>query len=252
VAFLDVGQGDAIWVQTPAGHRLLIDGGPSPATLLATLGRRLPFWDRRIDFVMLTHPHDDHLRGLLSVLERYHVRHALLPDVEYGSGVYREWQRLLQEKGVPVLWVRDPLQVDFGDGAMLQVWPPLASDAGDLEETSLASRLAWDEVSFLLTGDLEADGLLDLASAGWPLSCSVLKVPHHGSREAVSEALLSAAAPKLAVISVGAGNRFGHPAPELLECLEDAGIGILRTDLLGTIEATTDGERLWVQPGEAQ
>jgi competence protein ComEC len=252
VAFLDVGQGDAILVQTPAGHRLLIDGGPSPAALLAALGRRLPFWDRRIDLVMLTHPHEDHLRGLLPLLDRYQVRQALVGEADHGSGVYMEWQRLLQENGDPLLVVQQPLRVDFGDGPTMDVLPPADGNPNSLDEISLVARLVWQKASFLFTADLEADGLLDLRYAGWPLACTVLKVPHHGSDEALNEELLAATVPDLAVISVGADNRFGHPAAETLECLEDAGIGVLRTDQVGTVEVTTDGDRYWVHTGGSQ
>jgi competence protein ComEC len=247
VTYLDVGQGDAILVQTPAGHRLLIDGGPSPATLLAALGRRLPFWDRRIDFVLLSHPHEDHLRGLLPVLERYQVRQALAGDVDHDSSVYLEWQQLLQEKGIPLLAVQQALRVDFGDGPSLEILPPEVKNPDSLDDTSLVARLVWQQASFLFTGDLEADGLLAVRDAGWPLSCTVLKVPHHGSADGVSESLLAAARPELAVISVGADNRFGHPAAQTLQCLESGGVQVLRTDEMGTVEVTTDGERYWVR-----
>ncbi len=250
VTYLDVGQGDAILVQTPAGHRLLIDGGPSPATLLAALGRRLPFWDRRIDIVMLSHPHEDHLRGLLPVLDRYQVRQALAGDVNYDSSVYPEWQRLLQEKSVPLLTVQQPIRVDFGDGPLLEILPAATQNADSLDEPSLVARLVWQQAAFLFTADLEADHLLDLGDAGWPLSCTVLKVPHHGSADGVSDSLLAAAGPELAIISVGADNRFGHPAAETLECLESSDVQVLRTDEMGTVEITTDGHRYWVRTGD--
>jgi len=249
VAFLDVGQGDAILIQTPAGHRLLIDGGPSPATLLAALGRRVPFWDRRIDMIMLSHPHDDHLRGLLSVLDRYHVRQVLMSDVSHYSSVYEQWQQQVRDKGVPLLIIQHPLRVDFGDGPTMDVLLLEVADHNDVDETCLVARLTWQSASFLFTADLEADGLLELWDAGWPLSCTVLKVPHHGSDEAVDEDLLAVTNPDLAVISVGAGNRFGHPTEETLAQLECAGVQVQRTDEVGTVEVTTDGEQYRVRTG---
>jgi competence protein ComEC len=251
VAFLDVGQGDAIFIETPRGNRVLIDGGPSPAMLLAALGRHLPFWDRRIDLVLLSHPHDDHLRGLLAVLDRYDVRQVLVSNVSHTSSVAQHWRQQLANGSVPILAIQHPLQVDLGDGPIMTVFPPDVTDYANLDETSLVAQLSWQSVSFLFTGDLEAEGMLKLAQAGWPLACTVLKVPHHGSDQAGSENLLAVTCPDLAIISVGAGNRFGHPAQGTLAQLESAGAQVLRTDEVGAIEITTDGEAYWVRTTEA-
>jgi competence protein ComEC len=129
----------------------------------------------------------------------------------------------------------------------MEVLPPGSPNPDSLDDTSLVSRLLWQQARFLFTGDLEAEGLLKLSHEGWPLDCTVLKVPHHGSSEAVSPELLSATHPSVAVISAGADNRFGHPADETLACLEEAGVRVLRTDTAGSIEVTTDGVEYWVQ-----
>ena len=247
VTYLDVGQGDAILVQTPAGHWLLIDGGPSPATLLAGLGRQLPFWDRRLDLVMLSHPHDDHLRGLLDLPGRYWVRQVLVAAIQDPPALHQQWCQQLEGDGIPVLEVQQPIQVDFGDGVCMEVLPPRPVVYESLDETSLVVRLRWQEATFLFSGDLEADGVLRFHHAGWPLDCTVLKVPHHGSEGSVTEELLAVTAPQLAVISVGTENRFGHPAEGTLSCLERAGVRTLRTDVHGTVKITTDGERYWVR-----
>jgi len=235
VTFLDVGQGDAIFIQTPTGRRILIDGGPSPALALQALGRRLPFYDRRIDLVLLTHPHDDHLRGLLAVVERYGVRQALSGSTSgsASSGVAAQWQQVLQDRGIPLLAVAQPLQIDLGDGPVMQVLPSAVEG-----ETWLVARLVWQDTSFLLTGDLEADGLRQLANGG----CTVLKVSHHGSADALDKDLLAVMQPDLAVISVGADNRFGHPAESTLALLSQKGVQTLRTDQAGDIEVTVDGQ----------
>ncbi len=239
VTFLDVGQGDAILIQTPAGHRILIDGGPSPALALQALGRRLPFYDRRIDLVLLTHAHDDHVRGLLAVVERYQVRQVLSGSTSKpaSSGVAAQWQQILQDRGIPLLPVAQPLQIDLGDGTLMQVLPSTVEG-----EAWLVGRLIWQDTSFLLTGDLEADGLLQLAHEGWPLACTVLKVSHHGSADALIQDLLATLQPQLAVVSVGADNRFGHPANSTLELLSRQGVQTLRTDQAGDIEVIVDGQ----------
>jgi competence protein ComEC len=245
VTFLDVGQGDAIFIQTPAGHRVLIDGGPSPALALQALGRRLPFYDRRIDLVLLTHPHDDHLRGMLAVVERYGVRQVLSGSTESTtapSGVAAQWQQVLHDRGIPSLSVAQPLQIDFGDGPVMQVLPSAVED--EPGQTWLVARLTWENTSFRFTGDLEADDLLRLADEGWPLDCTVLKVSHHGSADALNEDLLAAMRPHLAIISVGADNLFGHPAAGTLELLAQRGVQTLRTDQAGDIEVIVD-EQGW-------
>ncbi len=247
VTFVDVGQGDATLIRTPTGRRILIDGGPSPDLLLTALGRHLPFWDRRIDILLLSHAHDDHLRALLPVLERYQVRQVLVGSVAAGTALAEQWQQSLQDRRIPLLEVKQSLQIDCGDGPMMQVLPYDVESGSAGTETWLVARLRWEDASFLFTGDLEADDLLRLSKAGWPLACTALKVPHHGSSQALNDALLAAIQPRLAVISVGAENRYGHPAPGTLACLEAAGVRTLRTDEVGTTEVTTDGKGFVLQ-----
>lgn len=240
VSFLDVGQGDAILVQTPTGRRVLIDGGPSPALLLEALGQRLPFWDRHIDLLLLSHPHEDHLLGLLPVAQRYRVGQVLASAAPCESAVCEQWLQILREQGVSLLTVRQPLQIDLGDGPVLQVYPPADIDPDASDPPSLVARLSWGSTSCLFSGDMDAQGLRDLWQAGLPVSCTVLKVPHHGSADALDKELLAALHPNLAVISVGAGNLFGHPAPGTLELLAAQGILIYRTDQNGDIDLTVD------------
>ena len=175
-----------------------------------------------------------------------------MSDISHQSGVYEQWQQLLRDHSVPLLIVQRPLEVDLGDGPVLQVVPPNTMDNSSVDDTSLVVRLSWQDASFLLSGDLETDGLLRVGDAGWPLACTVLKVPHHGSDGAVNADLLTATAPELAVISVGTGNRFGHPAPDTLAQLESAGVQVLRTDQVRAVEITTDGETYWVSTGRGR
>ncbi len=251
VSFLDVGQGDAILVQTPAGSRLLIDGGPSPALLLSGLGRRLPFWDRRIDLILLSHPHEDHLFGLLSVVGRYQVRQVLMSGMACQSPLCVQWQQLLRAKNIPMLTIESPMQVDLDSGLRMEILPPVTAADDHLDTTSLVARLSWRGMTFLFASDLEAEELLALHDAGWELCSSVLKVAHHGSNGAVSEELLAAIEPEIAVISVGADNRFGHPAATTLACLEAAGVQVLRTDQVGAVDVTSDGWHYQVRTDKA-
>jgi competence protein ComEC len=248
VTFLDVGQGDAIFITTPRGQQILVDGGPGPSAVLAQMGSAMPFWDRSLDVVVNTHPDDDHLAGLLAVLERYQVGQVILPDVGTGTPLYAAWQKALAGEGAIVTQARAGMRLALGDGVEVEVLHPGAVPAGDTaNDHSVVLKLTDGRVSFLLTGDIQAGVEQELVESGRPLAASVLKVAHHGSITSSTPAWLAAVNPQVAVISVGADNRFGHPSPEVLQRYAAAGIPVLRTDQVGGIEFVTDGEKLWVQ-----
>jgi len=250
VAFLDVGQGDAILITTPRGHQILIDGGPSPTTLLWQMNRHIPFWDRSLDTVINTHPETDHLAGLPVVLERYRVDQVILPDVEARSSLYGAWEQAVSAEGAIVTQVHAGIQLTTQDDVAIEVLHPgdVLSNS-DLNNQSVVTRLTMGQVSFLLTGDIDADVERRLVAAHPQLAATVLKVPHHGSNTSSSPALLQATSLQLAILSVGADNHFGHPSPAAVQRYADYGIPLLRTDQVGTIECITDGEQLWVRIG---
>jgi len=249
VVFFDVGQGDAIFIQSPTGQQVLIDGGPDPTTLLAHVGEQMPFWDRSLDLVILTHPDADHLTGLVPVLERYRVGQVF--DVGHPSDApsYTRWQELLTEKGVPVLDSRAGTRVTLSGGVTLTVLHPgpvlMAGTEADSNNNSIVTRLVWGQVSVLLPGDIEAEAERQLIRSGRTLASTVLKAPHHGSDTSSTLAFLEAVNPQLVIISVGQDNRLGHPAPEVLARL--AAYAVIRTDERGSVEVITDGQRLWVK-----
>jgi len=247
VTFLDVGQGEAILIEGPAGQRILVDGGPSDDALAPALGRHLAFYDRRIDLVVLTHPQADHLGGLPWVLGRYDVGGVLAGPVEGDSGVYREWVRALQSSAVPATDAARGRWIDLGGGARLVVIGPTAAQSApnELNEASLVLKLSMGDISLLLTSDIGAPSEEDLLESGADLRADVLKVGHHGSTGSSTPAFVFRVQPIVDVISVGAGNSYGHPAPEVLERL--AGDLVLRTDLHGDVTLATDGEHLWLR-----
>jgi competence protein ComEC len=248
VKVLDVGEGDAIFIRTPAGHKLLVDGGPSGRLVSEALGEELPFWDRKLDMVILTHPDDDHLAGLVTVLERYDVKEVVAGPQSAKTVTFAAWQREIDDKGIPCHIAKSGEWIDLGRGATLQfLWPPddASPAAGDDEnDDSVVIKLAWGRASFLLTGDLEATGENALLQSGVDPQATVLKVAHHGSAYSTSESLLRAVRPLVAVISVGEDNRFGHPSSATLERLDDT--ILYRTDQQGEVSLSTDGERLWI------
>ena len=253
VSFLDVGQGDAILVQTPNGQDILIDGGPDSRGVNLELSEKLPFWDRTIDLVVCTQPHADHITGLLDVLQRYKVKQVLDPGVSYDSAVYQEWLRLIQIKKIDYVIAGAEQEIDLGNGIKMEVLNPPESlwegTSDDVDNNGMVLRLSWDKISFLFTADIQEEIEFELVGQRVHLSSTVLKVAHHGSDTSTSQQFLSVVDSEAAVICVGANNSFGHPSSEVVERLANT-LGednVYRTDEDGTIEFVTDGETLWVK-----
>ena len=254
VSFLDVGEGDAVLIRTPSRQNILVDGGPSPQAITLELGKRLPFWDRTIDLLVLTHPHSDHLAGLVEVLNRYKVKQVVYPALDDDSPLVSEWLSLIHQKKVKHTLARAGQHIDLGDEEVvievLNPQSPLLTDTeSDTDNNGVVLRISAGEVSFLLTADIMCEAELDLIIRRANLTSTVLKVGHHGSDTSTSPQFLAVVNPQVAVISVGADNKFGHPSDEVMEKLiEKLGSeNIYRTDEHGTIEFTTNGNRLWVR-----
>ena len=257
VSFLDVGQGDAILIQTPAHQDILVDGGPSGRDVVLALGKKMPFWDRTIDLVVLTHPDADHLTGLLEVLRRYRVVQVLFPAVDCDSALCDEWASVIEAEGATLTIARAGQRIDLGtDRVTVEVLnplvPPPAHIPPDPNDSSVVLRVCAGRVSFLLTGDMTNQLESELVKRRASLSSTVLKAGHHGSDTSTSQGFLAVVDPSVAVVSVGADNRFGHPSGGVVGRLaEEVGPGnIYRTDVHGTVEFITDGERLWVRTEE--
>ncbi len=256
VAALDIGQGDAILVTAPTGAVALVDGGPDPERTLRELGAMLPFHRRRIDLVVLTHPHQDHVAGLVDVLERYRVGVVLDPGRPFENASYdRFLTDAAAEPGATVALARAGMVIALDDTTTFRVLFPDPADAAaplpedDINNASVVLLLESRGVRVLLTGDAELPVEHLLAERGLLAPVTVLKVGHHGSTSSTSAELLDAIHPTLALISCGVGNDYGHPAPETIDRLAEYGIGTLRTDRDGTVEVASDGVRLEVRAG---
>jgi competence protein ComEC len=248
VYFLDVGQGDAILVVAPDGRQILVDGGPSPTALLSQLGEVLPFWDRSLDLVVLTHPDGDHVTGLIPLLDRFRVAQVLDVPQSDTSPDAAPWRERLTKLNVRRTMAQRGMKLPVGDLTLTALnprTPPLTGTASDGNNNAAVLRLDYGQTSLLLTGDAEQEAEADMLAAGVPLRADVLKVGHHGSNGSSSPPFLAAVAPQLAVIQVGADNTFGHPAPALLERLK--GVEVLRTDQNGRIEVVSDGHGWFVK-----
>ena len=246
IIVLDVGQGDAILLAGPSGGRILVDGGPDPDRLLVALDARVPPWDRRIDLVVLTHPHEDHVGGLPLIVERYRVGRVVEPGMPGRSPGYGALHAAAAARRTPVGRLEAGEQIVL-DGVTLDVlWPDGATvpaeptdDGSTVNDSSIILLGSFAGRRFLLAGDAEADVEARLVARGLP-TVDLLKAGHHGSRTSTTEGLVAAIRPRVAAISVGAGNDYGHPSPEVLERLAAAGAAVLRTDQVGSIDVAFD------------
>jgi len=249
VIFFDIGQGDAIFIETPKGYQILIDGGPS-SVILEKLGKEMPFWDRTIDLVILTHPEHDHISGLIEVLKRYEVDYILWTGVLRDTGEYKEWKRLIEEEIVQVKIAKADQKIFFSE-TFLDVLYPFedleGKDFKNTNNTSIALRLVFNNHSFIFTGDLYKSVERKLIDRGLYLDSNVLKVGHHGSKTSSCEEFLEKVKPEIAVISAGKENPYNHPHPEVLEVLDKYDITVLRTDIDGDIKIISDGENMEIK-----
>ena len=226
-----VGQGDSILIRTLSRRDILIDGGPDN-TLVYKLGQYLPFYDREIDLIILTHPHSDHVIGLIEVLKRYQVKKVLMTGVKYYSAEYLAFEEEILKRHIPVEVITHRGEMLLDRDTKLDIIFPNQSffdkENKNLNNTSIVAKLIYASSSIMLTGDFEDEE--NLVAKDLDLSADILKVGHHGSRTANSLDFLAAVNPKIAVISSGLGNKFDHPHQETLENLKKLGISIYRTD----------------------
>lgn len=256
VTFLDVGQGDGIFIQTPSGRQILVDGGYYPSLLLDGLGEEMPFWDRSLDVVIATHADADHVSALPPVLERYEVGELWVSDLptegeaegEEGSrtAVYELVLDTAVGHNIPLYRPQAGEVLLIEDGVRLEILHPPADPLNDnRNDNSLSFRLVYGDFSLLLTGDTEAEGERLMLESGRPLEAMVFKAGHHGAETSSNAFFLEAVRPQVMVVSAGAGNQFGHPHPEVLARATAVGATVLRTDELGTIWLETDGTHIW-------
>jgi len=248
VTFLDVGQGDAIFIESPNGNQMLIDSGPDK-NILNALGRVMPFYDRSIDFVISTHPDQDHIGGLPEVFKNYSILEYFTNGMISETGTFKEVEQEIIDNNIDTGILREGEIIDFGDGVLLKIlYPNLPSEGKDTNEYSIVAKLFYGDSSFILTGDAPTDVLNFLANTdGINLKSDVLKVAHHGSKNSLSPEFLSAVSPEYSIISAGRDNSFGHPHKEIIDALNDVKTNILGTFNNGDIIFSTDGGRVVVR-----
>lgn len=244
----DVGQGDGFLIITPNGKQVVVDGGPGNK-MAGCLANNMPFFDRTVEFVLNTHPQEDHLEGLIGVLEAYKVRNVAITRVEAKTGFFDAWKSNLAIEQARIYNAKagDRVILDSGRSGEVNIeilWPPdykitswLIDAPKDLNESSIVFRLNYGQFCAYFTGDITKEILEVLIDK----PCQLLKVGHHGSKTGTSEKILSESGAKVALIGVGKNNRYGHPHKEVIDAFQVRGIKILRTDVDGEVEVETDG-----------
>lgn len=246
VAFLDIGQGDAVFIEAPNGNQLLYDAGPPTGAVLRALSEVMPFYDRSIDVAVLSHPDMDHIGGFADVFAQYKVDVLLESGASSTNGVFPVIESVIHQKRIPRIVAKRGMSIDMGDGIFADIlYPDVDTTNMETNSASIVLRLRYGSSSFLFSGDLpqreeEYLALLD----GTSLHADVLKLGHHGSRTSSGEAWLHAVLPEIAIASAGRDNRYGHPHKEVLDALGFLHVPYLTTFQEGTIIFSSDGSRV--------
>lgn len=249
VTMLDVGQGDAIYIEAPNGNQVLIDGGP-PKNILRELGKVMPFYDRTIDMLILTNPDTDHMAGFIDVLKRYRVGEMVESGTVSETAVYSELEKRMDEeelvktkaeRGMVVL-------IDEKHNVYLHILFPDRDVSGlSRNDGSIIMKLVYEDTSYMFTGDTTVKMEKYLIYMGDDIESNVLKVGHHGSKTSSSEEFLRAVKPDLAIISAGKGNSYGHPHKDVVAILDQLDIDYLVTANYGRISTLSDGKKVWLK-----
>ncbi|MBU2579177.1 MBL fold metallo-hydrolase [Patescibacteria group bacterium] len=251
VVFFDVGQGDAIFIETPQGHQILIDGGPGKQ-ILEKLNENIPFWDRTIDLIILTHPDADHLAGLNYVLQNYKVKNILWNGVKKETQTFKDWEKkLAKEKNkdkanIIIAQKGQKIKASDAEFYILYLFENLEGKIfkKNTNKDSIVSKLFFGKNTFLFTADIDQKTEKQFLEEKINLNAQVLKVAHHGSKISCFEEFLKEVSPDFAVISSGKNNPYHFPNQETLEKLQNIGAKILRTDQKGDIKMVSDGINL--------
>lgn len=252
IDFIDVGQGDAILINSPKGLTMLIDAGDNSeedymVQYLQDKGIR------RLDYVIGTHPHADHIGGLDKVILNFDIGEIYMPKVSHTTKTFEDVLLAVKEKGYKVKTAKAGVNLDLGEGVKTQMIAPVSDTYSNINDYSAVIRLSYGEISFLFTGDAEKTSEYEMVDGNYPVKATVLKVGHHGSVTSTTDEFLKAVNPTFGVISSEKDNSYGHPHKEVVEKLEDANVTIYNTQKDGTIIAVTDGENIeWTTEGSSQ
>jgi len=247
---LDVGQGDALFIESPTGAQVLFDGGP-PRKLLGSLSRLMSPFDKSIDAIVITNPDADHISGFLDIFKSYEVGLVLEPGTKNESKTFQNIKGEIKKRNIPDILAKRGMRLTLGGGVYIDVLFP-DRDVSDwaTNDGSIVARLTYGDTHIMLTGDATAktEKIVLAENKEETIKSTILKVGHHGSRTSTREDFVKAVAPLYALISLGKDNKYGHPHQETLDTLSQFGARILRTDQVGTIVVKSDGNYVSIKP----
>lgn len=235
VIFFDVGQGDAILINGPDNFQILIDGG-SDDTLAKKIGKYLPANDRTIEVILLSHPDSDHLTGLIEIVRRYNVRYVIQTSFISENALTLEWRAVINEKKAAIIDATINTVIKLPDQASIDILSPRKGGVyRDANAKSIICIYNYADKKILFLGDATPEAQAAALTSRTIKDIDIVKISHHGSEKSYNDELIKAAKPAESVIQVGAGNRFGHPSPSVINQLKNNNIAIHRTDLEGDI-----------------
>lgn len=249
VTYMDVGQADSILIQIPNGKNILIDAGNNEdAEMITSYLKKQGI--RRLDVVIGTHPHEDHIGSLDKVIQTFEIGQVIMPKVATNTQTYKEVLTAIQDKGLKIKEAKAGLKLELGSmeatspQISAEILAPISSQYEDMNNYSAVLRLVYGQSTFLFVGDAESVSEKELLTSSSDLKADVLKVGHHGSNSSTTQEFLNKVSPKYAVISVGRDNTYGHPTPSTLDRLKKSGVEVYRTDELGTIVSESNGTEI--------
>ena len=245
VYFIDVGQGDCILVNVN-GYNLLIDSGPSSARK-SLLGYLDKLSISKFDYVIATHPHEDHIGGMDEVLENFDVKSFYAPKVAHTTKTYENMLKAVKNEGLKIQQIKEGTKIDLGKDTEVQVYSPVKSQYEELNNYSPVMKISYGQNSFMFTGDAESLVEKEILNENKDLKADVLKLGHHGSHSSTSEEFLKAVNPSIAVVSCAKDNKYGHPHKETMSNLKKAGITVYETFRDGDITISSNGKKLDVK-----
>lgn len=244
IHYIDVGQGDSALVQSN-NKNLLIDSGP-PESSDFLVKYLKSFGIKKLDFVIATHPHADHIGGMQSILKEFNVSYFCAPKVTENTDIFKNMIKALKEENTSIntLSYSNSHPIDLGENTKVEIYSPLNKEYDNINNYSPLLRISYGETSFLFTGDAEAEVEMEVLKLNKDLKSDVLKVGHHGSITSTTDSFIKEVSPSIAIISSSLDNSYGHPSPQILNKLLDNKIKIFRTDEDGTIILSSDGKSI--------